>query len=419
MARKLRTLKESVEISGVGLHTGERTTLRVHPHNAPGYLFRTPEGEVPALVEFVVEADRGTVLAREGARVLTVEHVLSALYGMGVDGAVLELKGPEPPALDGSALPLAEAIAETGLTETDREVWDYELLAPTAWEEGDRGLWAMEASDLRVSFGVHYPPPVGSGFFSLAVTPETFLKEIAPARTFIFAEDVEAVRAKGRGKGGSLENVIVYGEKGPLNPELLRFPDEPVRHKVLDLLGDLSLLGGRLKAHLFARKTGHRHHVAFVRLLRTAAARGEGFDIHSLLQLMPHRYPFLLVDRILYLDEKRVVGLKNVTINEPFFPGHFPGDPIMPGVLIIEAMAQTGGFLLLRKVENPERKLLYFAGMEGVKFKRPVRPGDQVIFDLTLVRFRGRIARMRGVARVRGEIVAEAELTASVVERPS
>ncbi len=276
---------------------------------------------------------------------------------------------------------------------------------------------------MSIEFG---HPLVGRQTGRFRVTPEIFERELAQARTFGFAHEVDALRERGLIRGGSTRNAVVLDDSGVVDNEL-RWPDEFVRHKVLDCVGDFALAGDRLRARVVAERPSHRGTVLFVKAI-LAAARNGGHSktaeektvlgIEEIMRVLPHRYPFLLVDRIVEMEEgKRVVGLKNVTINEPFFQGHFPGHPIMPGVLIIEAMAQVGGMLLLGAVPEPDKKVVYFTSLNNVKWRRPVRPGDQLRFELELLQVRGMVAKMRGVARVDGEVVAEAEMGAMVRER--
>jgi UDP-3-O-[3-hydroxymyristoyl] N-acetylglucosamine deacetylase / 3-hydroxyacyl-[acyl-carrier-protein] dehydratase len=281
---------------------------------------------------------------------------------------------------------------------------------------------------LRISFTIQYEHPLlGSQHRTLEITPEVFLREIAPARTFVLYRDVEALRAAGMIKGGTARNAVVVKDDEIVCEGPLRFPDEFVRHKILDLLGDLSLIGRPVQGHIIAQRSGHDTNVGFVRSLVNAQPGDASYDhllgyvhydITAIERIMPHRYPMLLVDRILLLEErKRVVGLKNVTVNEPFFVGHFPGHPIMPAVLIVEAMAQAGGVLLLHTVDDPDNKLVYFMGIDNAKFRRPVLPGDQLIFDLEMVRLKSSICKMTGRCFVRGQLVAQADLLSKIVER--
>jgi len=348
--------------------------------------------------------------------------------GLGIDNVIIEtssLEIPEP--ADGSAAPIARLLMEAGFEEQDRHRRHIKVTRPVHWAEGDVSLEAVPFGGLRISFTIDYDHPViGRQSLTLDVTPESFLKEIAPARTYVLERDLELLRGCGWIKGGSLDSAVVVGDDGIRNHGALRFPDEFVRHKILDLIGDLSLLGGPLLGHVTAVRSGHQGHVAFVRHLkralplpgRRAGGSPEEWDVTAIMDIMPHRYPMLLVDRITRIDEGRSVeGIKNVTVNEPFFQGHFPGHPIMPAVLILEAMAQVGGMLLLNSVEDPSNKLLYFTAIDGARFRRPVTPGDQLRFRLELVRFRGATAKMRGEAYVEDQLVAEAELLATLVDR--
>jgi UDP-3-O-[3-hydroxymyristoyl] N-acetylglucosamine deacetylase/3-hydroxyacyl-[acyl-carrier-protein] dehydratase len=265
-------------------------------------------------------------------------------------------------------------------------------------------------------------PSIGRQFVSVEVEPASYSQEIGAARTFGFLHEVEALRNRGLAQGGSTENAIILTETGLHSDTQLRFPDEFARHKALDLIGDLGLLGGRLRAHIVAQRPSHRGNFALAReILAQAEKRALArpiLDVQQIFQYLPHRYPFLLVDRVVeYEERKRIIGLKNVTINEPFFAGHFPGHPIMPGVLIIEAMAQVGGLLLMDSIENPEEKIVYFMALNNVKWRRPVTPGDQIRFEVEVLQIRGRTARMKGVGTVDGQVVAEAEMTARVVDR--
>ncbi len=435
-ARPQRTLAREAELEGIGLHTGEPGRVRFKPApTGTGVVFvRTdlpgrPRVRVcPENACFDPAMARRTILEEGGVQVHTMEHILAAVAGLGIDNLLIEtatLEAPEPG--DGSALQIAQALAAAGIVEQDRATRHVKVTHVVRYEEDGAELRAEPYGGLRITFTIEYPTPVvGTQTLSLDITPESFMREIAPARTFVLERDVELLRKAGWIKGGRMESAVVVGDDRILNPEPLRYPDEFVRHKILDLLGDLFLLGGPLLGHVVARRSGHQSHVAFVRKLRaTLPLPGrrpdrppEEWDITAVMDILPHRYPFLLVDRITRLEEgDSIEGVKNVTINEPFFQGHFPGHPIMPAVLILEAMAQVGGLLLLNSIEDPNNKLMYFMGIDGARFRRPVRPGDQLRLALKLLKLRKGTTRMRGEAYVDDQLVAEAELLATVVER--
>jgi len=431
-----RTVEHDVTIEGIGLHSGApaRMTFQPAPPNS-GLVFVVPgpKGDVriPALVEHAVAAAdlvRATTLVFEGTTVHTVEHVLAALYGMGVTNCIIRLEGGEPPVVGcASSLPYVEMLDRAGVRDQGLPATLYRITRPVSLTLGDAEITATPADDFRVSFEIAYDDPlIGRQFADFEVRPWIFRKEIAPARTFAMMRDVEGLRAQGLALGGSLENALVYNNGVLEGGQSARFTDECVRHKILDLLGDLALLGMPLQGHVHARFAGHAANVEFTRLLAKAERRmpriypprePKHWDIASIMEIMPHRYPFLLVDRITELEPgKRVVGLKNVTINEPFFQGHFPGHPIMPAVLIIEAMAQVGGVLLLSSVEDPRGKLVYFSGIDAARFRQPVLPGDQLRFELELIKLRGSLCKMRGTGWVGDTLVAEAELMSTIVD---
>jgi UDP-3-O-[3-hydroxymyristoyl] N-acetylglucosamine deacetylase / 3-hydroxyacyl-[acyl-carrier-protein] dehydratase len=423
-----RTIGEARELEGVGLHTGSGVRMRIVPAEVQsGIRFRRVdlEGqpEIPAAVSSVVDVDRGTTLGLDGARVHTVEHVLSALAGACIDNVVVELNGAEPPACDGSAWLFTKLIEDARIVEQDAPAKLIELAGPLSLEEGDSSYTVSPSSSYEVSVTIRFDhPTIGRQFASVEVTPESYTREIASARTFGFLDEVEALRARGLARGGSAENAILLTADGLHEGIDLRFPDEFARHKVLDVIGDLSLLAGRLRAHVVAQRPSHRGNVALAKEILTQAEKRALarpiLDVQQIFQYLPHRYPFLLVDRVVeYEERKRIIGLKNVTINEPFFMGHFPGHPIMPGVLIIEAMAQVGGLLLMDSIENPEEKIVYFMALDNVKWRRPVTPGDQIRFEVEVLQIRGRTAKMKGVGTVDGQVVAEAEMMARVVDR--
>ncbi len=432
-----RTIARPVEFEGIGLHTGERSTITFRPAEANhGVRFvRTdlpgrPQVRVrPENAHFDPGAGRRTILQEDGVQIHTMEHVLAAVAGLGIDNLLIEqdaMETPEP--ADGSAGPFARALREAGLVDQDKPKRHIKVTKPVTWSENGVSLSAVPYQGFRITFHIHYDhPSIGDQTLSLDIDPDAFLEQIADARTFVLERDIEALRAAGWIRGGRAESAVVVGQDGPVNTRL-RHPDEFVRHKVLDLIGDLSLLGGPLLGHVTASRSGHQGHVAFVKRLketlplpgRRAGGPPSEWDITAIMDLLPHRYPFLLVDRILGIEEGRSIeGIKNVTINEPFFQGHFPGHPIMPAVLIIEAMAQVGGLLLLNSVDDPNDKLMYFMGIDGARFRRPVTPGDQIRFKLTLLKLKAGTSKMRGEAFVDDQLVAEADLLATVVDRRS
>ncbi len=463
MYHKQRTIAGRRSLSGTGLHTGNTCTMTFCPAE-PGHGIRfvrtdLPDcPEVPADVDHVVETARGTTLERNGARVYTVEHVLAALAGLQLDNVRIELDNNEPPIMDGSAKPYVDVLLEAGLERQPVDKFYLEIDAPMAYSESERNvdLIVAPSDDLRITFMIDYQnPALGTQYTSLVDLEKEFVEEFAPARTFCFLSEVEALKSAGLIKGGSLDNAIVIydstegqvevdrikaalnlngnvsvGRTGIINDTPLRFPNEPVRHKTLDLLGDLLLIGVPFKGHVLAARSGHKANVELAKKMRQlyktkkmvsrfGGNDGEALlDITQIQKILPHRYPFLLIDRVIdMIPEKRVVALKNVTINEPFFNGHFPGHPIMPGVMILEAMAQAGGLLLLNQVECPEEKVVYFMAIDKARFRRPVKPGDQLRFELTMKAFRRNTCRMVGEAFVDDDLVCNAELMAMVMDR--
>ncbi len=438
-----RTITRPVAFDGLGLHTGVpcHVEFRPAPPNTGIRFVRLDlpgEPEIPVAPYFAradAEGMRRTILKNGEAEVHTVEHILAAAAGLEIDNLVIALTSKEPAEpRDGSAAPYVRMFQEAGIVEQPVPRRYFRVSAPVRYEENGVVLVGMPYDGLKITFTIEYEDAWrGTQHASYVIDRDVFVRDLAPARTFVLQRDVDALRSQGMILGGSLENAVVVKPDGIVNQEPLRFPDEFVRHKILDFLGDLYLLGRQARGHFVSIKSGHATNVRFVQRLAEAAGptglfgvpRPNGkaepiqLDIIEIMNIMPHRYPFLLIDRILSLEEDRVVGVKNVTINEHFFTGHFPGHPIMPAVLIIEAMAQCGGVLLLNTVDEPRKKLVYFIGIDGAKFRRPVRPGDQVQFELKLLRLKSRICRMEGKAYVHGDLVAEAELLSSIVDRDS
>jgi len=461
---KQRTIQNPISVKGYGLHTGKPCTMTFKSAEVnSGYQFkRTDLENAPAIradIDHVVNIDRGTTIQANGAKVHTVEHVLAALAGLQLDNVLIELDGPEPPVIDGSSKPYVDALLNAGFREQDEERYELQIDKTITYSDPDRevDVHLLPSDRLRITFMIDYKNPhLGTQYTALYSLEDEFAEEFAPARTFCFLHEVEELKEQGLIKGGNVDNAIVIvdrqidesefnrlkklfkieeditlGNNGILDSKELRFYNEPVRHKVVDLLGDMALLGIPIRGHIIAARSGHAANVELVKKIKKEyerqmlrekyQGRDPGqyfFDIRAITKILPHRYPFLLVDRILELEpEKRVTAIKNVTINEPFFEGHFPDKPIMPGVMVLESMGQAGGVLLLNTVENPENKLVYFTSIDKVKFRKPIIPGDQIRLELELLKYRLSICKMQGRAYVDGQVVAEAELSASIVEQ--
>jgi UDP-3-O-[3-hydroxymyristoyl] N-acetylglucosamine deacetylase/3-hydroxyacyl-[acyl-carrier-protein] dehydratase len=463
MADKQHTLNEKIVFTGVGLHTGEKVTMEIHP--APenhGYKFQRVDLEkqpiIKADADLVVSTERGTTLESNGARVYTTEHVLAALYGMQVDNALITLTGPEIPIMDGSSLPFVKEISRVGLKEQESDRDYFELNENLKWEDLDKGIEILAVPDqnYRITVMVDYnSPALGTQHASMYQISD-FEKQIAPCRTFVFLRELEFLASNNLIKGGDLDNAIVLVERndvsqdeldalakklgkdtlsvnydgiGVLNSIKLKFENEPARHKLLDIVGDLALVGKPIKAHILAARPGHSGNTRFAKVLKEQikkqAAEGRYFDltkeplynINDIEKMLPHRYPFLLVDKIMEITEESIIGVKNVTMNEPMFQGHFPGNPVFPGVLQIEATAQVGGIFALSKVEDPHLYSTYFMKIDNVKFKQKVLQGDTLVFELKLISpIRRGLVQMAGQAFVNGKLVMEAEMLAQVIK---
>ncbi len=428
MPRKQRSITQPYELAGVGLHTGRATTIRVLP--APddhGIVFvRTDlpdRPRIPADADYVDGSGRRTSIRFEGAEVHTVEHLLAACNALRIDNLVVEIDGPELPGLDGSALPFVEALRGGRPVDQSADRREFQLLQPLAVSTpgGEASIVALPAeSGLTFSYTLDYSenPFVGAQYYWVRLTENAFVSEVAPARTFCMEHEAQQLRAAGLGRGATYENTLVFGEKGPIENRL-RFPDEPVRHKLLDLIGDFALLNLDLAARIVATKAGHELNAQMVRALLShvrdteiaeGLRRDSTIDIREILRILPHRYPFLLIDRVIEVEGlKRAVGIKNVTINEPFFQGHWPQAPIMPGVLIVEAMAQLAGVLLFRKLDNTN-KLAVLLSIDKVKLRRSVVPGDQLRIEAEALKVRSRSARVHCRATVEGKLACEAQI---------
>ncbi len=424
-----RTIARPVSFRGKGLHTGAESivTFCPAPENTGVRFKRTdlPDcPEIPATIAHVIPTDiyrRTTIGNAQGVRVYTVEHLLATFLGLGIDNIVVEVNRSEPPFADGSALPFVETLLEAGIVEQTAARRYYVIDKPIVFAENGIEITALPSEQLIISFFADFANPlIGSQAVNFVIERDTFHHEIAPARTFCFLHEVEELQQQGLIRGGSLKSAVVIGETTILN-ERLRFDDEIVRHKVLDILGDLYLLGCPIKGHILASKSGHAANINFVKFLRKDATRIMNttnrppvFDINKILECLPHRFPFLMVDRIIELEEgKRIVGIKNVTINEPFFQGHFPQRPIMPGVLIIEAMAQVGAVVVLGTPEN-RGKIAYLMGVDKAKFRKPVEPGDQLRIEIEIVSARKSAGKVAAKAFVGETLVAQAGITFAI-----
>jgi len=424
------TISHEVELDGRGLFTGEPVSVRLRPAppNSGIWFIRTdqtPPAKIAARVENVSKRARRTSLRNGTVAVETVEHCLSACAGLNVDNLQIELKGGELPGLDGSCLGFVECLHQAGVCEQDAAREPYVISDVLRVVEGDSELIVLPPMDagsecLEVNYELDYgsKSPIGRQAYRFVVAPESFEANIAPARTFVLECEAAELRAHGLGNHLTYQDILVFGDQGPIENKL-RFPDECVRHKVLDLIGDLALFGRPLVGRVFARKSGHSLNHELVRALnrqfeeqrrQSILRKKPAVDIHAVQRILPHRYPFLMVDRILEIQgSSRVVGLKNVSVNEAFFQGHYPGDPIMPGVLVIEGLAQVGGILLSQELEH-KGKTAVLLSLDRVKFRRSVRPGDQLILEVEAIRVRSTTGHVKGRAHVGGELVAEAEI---------
>ena len=453
MSQKQQTLNGPLSFQGKGLHTGLNVQMTFLPAEAgSGIRFRRTdlEGapEVEALADYVVDTSRGTTIERKGVRVSTIEHVMAALWSCGVDNAVVEVDAPETPIMDGSAREYAEAIASVGLQEQDADRVYYDINEKTVFSIEDKGVEIAAYPDdkFTVNVNIDFNSKILGNQYARLDNIENFSSGIAPCRTFVFLHEIEQLLQHNLIKGGDLDNAIVIVErditpeelerlsklcnkadikvtKGYLNNLKLRFPNECARHKLLDVLGDLALIGVRIRGSIVANKPGH-----FAKLVRKNIKRDSvrpsyrynpntepEYDINQIRSMLPHRPPFLLVDKVMHVDSEHVIGIKNVTMNEPFFVGHFPQEPVMPGVLIIEAMAQCGGILALHDIPDPENYSTYFMKIDGVKFRGKVVPGDTLQFELRLVEpIRRGIVLMEAKAFVGDQLKTEALMMAQV-----
>ncbi|MBR5865781.1 MAG: bifunctional UDP-3-O-[Alistipes sp.] len=459
MATKQRTLASAISFQGKGLHTGLQVTMTVNPaEENHGITFRRVDledaPEVPALCEYVVDTSRGTTIEKGAAKVSTIEHILSALWTLGVDNASIDINAPETPIMDGSALEYATRITEVGTVEQNAERRYYEVTEKQVYTLPEKGVAIVLYPDDEFSVSVHvdYNSKVVGNQYATYSNVDDYTSNIAMCRTFVFLHELEPLMKMNLIKGGDLDNAIVVVENavtdeqldhlkkifgkediritgGYLNNQQLRANNELARHKLLDVLGDFALLGMRIKGRVWATRPGHFANTEFMKDLSRAIRRsGEKpafkysaknqplMDINQIKALLPHRPPFLLVDRVFHIEENAIGGIKQVSMNEPFFVGHFPEEPVMPGVLIIEALAQCGGILVLSRVEDPESYSTYFLKADGVKWKRKVVPGDTLQLECHITDMRRGICTMEAKAFAGGQLACEAVLTAQIAK---
>ena len=459
-----RTIESKTSCVGVGLHTGVESKITFKPATDNfGIRFKRMdvEGcpEIRADIDHVVDISRGTTIEENGVKIHTVEHALAACVGLGLDNVLIELTEKEPPVMDGSSKDFVEALSKAGIVKQDSPRNYLHIDEAVGYTDVERGvdIHIMPSDQFRITFMIDYEfQTLGAQFTTLDQVEKKFATEIAPARTFCFLSEVETLKENGLIKGGNLDNAVVIvdkdidqteaatlkklfginkeislGANGTLNGKELRFTNEPVRHKALDLIGDLALLGMPIQGHVIASKSGHAANVELVKRIKkvyekkilqqkyqNSVHKDSAFDINAILNLLPHRYPFVLVDRIIDITPgEKLTAIKNVTINEPFFHGHFPNQPVMPGVLVLEAMAQAGALLCLNSIENPMKKNMFFSALSDSKFRHTIIPGDQLRLEMSLAKFRLGTALLIGKAYVADKLVAEGNLKATVVDR--
>ncbi|MBN8680941.1 MAG: bifunctional UDP-3-O-[3-hydroxymyristoyl] N-acetylglucosamine deacetylase/3-hydroxyacyl-ACP dehydratase [Chitinophagales bacterium] len=460
---KQSTIKDSISVSGVGLHTGRNVTLTFKPADANhGYRFQRidlPEQPIiPADVKLVFSTNRGTTLKSGEAQVSTVEHVLSALTGLGIDNVLLEIDGPEMPIMNGTSMPFVEVLEKVGRVELNVERDYFEITEPISYKDEVTGteLLALPSDHFEVTTMIDFNSTVLGPQFAALNDLSEYVSEIAPCRTFVFLHELEKLLDLGLVKGGDLDNAIVIADRrmdqdeldslakkmgkpsikieteGVLNTVKLHFPNEPARHKLLDVIGDLSLIGKPIKGKIVATKPGHTANIEFAKILKKQLLEKRKLmgipkydpdkepilDVNGIMEILPHRYPFLMLDKVIELSDTHIVGVKNITMNEGLFQGHFPNNPVFPGVLQIEALAQTGGILALHAMPDKGNWDTYFLKIDNTKFKAKVMPGDTLVLKMELLEpIRRGIVHMQGTAYVGNKIVSEGELTAQVVRR--
>jgi len=463
MPRNQRTIKDDISVSGIGLHTGVKSTItfKPAPENSGIRFVRSDVKNCPQIVadiNHVVDIARGTTIAQNGVQIHTVEHVLAAVTGLEIDNIFIEVNNIEPPVCDGSAIEFVKALKKAVIVEQDipQDVLVIEKIIQYTDPKNGVDVHVLPADSFRITFMIDYPiPAIGTQYSAMYSLTDEFETDYASARTFCTLSEVEHLKNMGLIKGGNVDNAVVFidreiekdeinrlksmfniendivlGQRGTLNGVELRYYNEAVRHKILDLIGDFALLGVPIQGHVIAARSGHGHNVNLVKKIRKEYEKilirdkfqktkvsGALFDIQGIEQILPHRYPFLMVDRVLDMTPgESVTAIKNVTINEPYFIGHFPKRKVMPGVMIIEALAQAGGLLLLNTIEHPQQKLVLFTGLDNVRWRKQVTPGDQLRLYVKMVQFRLSVCKMKAIAYVNDDIVVEAEMMASITD---
>jgi len=425
---KQRTIQKEVSLSGTGLHTASKTKITFKPAAAgAGINFIRVDLADKPVVKTNIEniflsssMSRRTSLGKEGSEIQTIEHLMAALSGLGIDNLNIEIDNKEVPGMDGSSVKFTEVLENAGIVEQDAERRYFILKEPIYVEEGSSSIVVLPSPDFKISYTLDYNHPMlKTEFLERIITPELFTSEIASARTFCLENEAGELQRQGFGQGANYDNTLVVGDKGVIKNKL-RFNDEFVRHKMLDLMGDLYLVGLPIKAHVIAVKSGHSLNLKVSRKIaeqiKKYAVEGDVLDVEAIKKILPHREPFLFVDRIIHLERgKKAIGIKNVTINDYFFKGHFPGRPVMPGVIMVEAMAQVGGVMMLSLEEN-KGKLAFFMTINNIKFRKTVVPGDQLVLEVVAGRMKSKTGQVTGRALVDGKVVCEAELMFAIVE---
>ncbi|MEO0295512.1 MAG: 3-hydroxyacyl-ACP dehydratase FabZ [candidate division WOR-3 bacterium] len=413
---KRKTIKGEINFKGKGLDKGEICEIILKPNEKKGIFFLV-EGKFYPLKELEPSySKRGTCLIFEKNSVLYVEHLMSAIYGTGIDDVIIEIKGDEIPFFDGSAKIFIEKILEKGLEEKEEELEFYKVKKAFSKSFNGSRISILPGEDFEISYKFTREPYLKYRY-DFIFSKESYVKEIAPSKTFITYEEAKALKEKGFFEGGDENLAIIFKDNDIINKSILTFEDEPARHKILDVIGDISLLGKRFKGKFLFEGTGHRDHIEFLPFLEAFSGYGREIDSEEIRKILPHDYPFLLVDKVLSLEEDRIVGIKNVSYNEEFFKGHFPERKIMPGVLIVEAIVQTGGILVFERFKEEhslKNKIPVFTGIENVKFKKAVYPSDTLYMVVELLRFKGKVCKLRGFALKEEGIVCEGTFTAII-----